>query len=136
VRKISSPHGGGGHAKHLLRLIAQPEPFVIGHEEQAVSAIEDFWNLDRTAQCKAELVPLKRRGGGHAAREGVGTGVESAVAKKLKHRAVVSIRSAPSRDVDLGGFTPEFGGIDAGLHLEFLQSVDGGEECVGVKVDV
>src|ERR1700730_8494826 len=30
----------------------------------------------------------------------------------------------------------EFGGVNTGLHLEFLQGVDGGQEGVGVEVDV
>src|SRR5437763_1297388 len=31
---------------------------------------------------------------------------------------------------------PELGGIDAGLHLELLQRVDGGEKRISVEVDV
>src|SRR3981081_19193 len=31
---------------------------------------------------------------------------------------------------------PEFGGVDTGLHFEFLQGVDRRQEGVGVEVDV
>src|SRR5258706_11635533 len=49
---------------------------------------------------------------------------------------MVLIRAALGRDIDLRGFMPEFGGVDAGLHFEFLQRVDGRQEGVGVEIDV
>ena len=38
--------------------------------------------------------------------------------------------------VDLRGVVAELGGIDAGLHLEFLQRVDGRQHDVGIEIGV
>ena len=49
---------------------------------------------------------------------------------------MVFIGSALGGDVHLRGFVPELGRVNAGLHFEFLQGVDGGQEQVGIEIDV
>src|SRR5690349_10902832 len=117
LRKIAGPHRGRGHTVELLDLIAQLEAFVIGHEEEAVFAVEQLGDLDWAAEGEAVLVPLERRGNRYLGGEAVRAGVQVVVTEKLKHGAMVGVSSTLGRDVDLGGFTPELGGVNSGLHL-------------------
>jgi hypothetical protein len=52
------------------RTAAFPVGFIVSHEKQLVLAIENFRQPDRSAQCATELVPLERRGSGHAEERG------------------------------------------------------------------
>src|SRR5207249_4056919 len=45
-----------------LALVAQLEPFVVGHKEQPVFAVVELGNPDRPAYREAVLIPLKGRG--------------------------------------------------------------------------
>src|SRR5580700_9732866 len=49
---------------------------------------------------------------------------------------MVLISPADRGDIDLGGLASKLGGIDAGLHLKFLQGVDRRQEGVAAVVDV
>ena len=49
---------------------------------------------------------------------------------------MVLVGPADGGDVDLRGFASELGGIDARLHLEFVQRVDGRQERVAAVIDV
>ena len=49
---------------------------------------------------------------------------------------MILVRSALGGDVDLRHLAPELGGVDAGLHLEFLEAVDRGQEGIRIKVDI
>ena len=63
-------------------------------------------------------------------------GVERVVADELEDRPVIRVRAALGGDVDLRHFAPELGRVDAGLHLEFLDAVDRGQEGIRIEVDV
>ena len=49
---------------------------------------------------------------------------------------MIVVRTALGGDVDLAHLAAELGRVDAGLDLEFLQGVDGGQEQVAVEVGV
>ena len=49
---------------------------------------------------------------------------------------MIRVRAALGGDVDLRHLAPEFGRVDAGLHLEFLDAVDRGQEGIRIEVDV
>ena len=55
---------------------------------------------------------------------------------EFEHRAVQAVRARLRDHVHLARLAPEFGGVDAGLHLEFFERVDRRQEDVGVEVDV
>ena len=75
-------------------------------------------------------------GRGLRSRERVRTGIERLVAEELEDGAVERIRTRLGHDVHLSCRPPELRRVDAGLHLEFLERVDRGQEDVGVEVDV
>src|SRR5207244_3083828 len=86
-------------------------------------------------QCEAVLVPLEwilRPLAG----ERVLSRVQLVVAEELEQGSVDLVRSRLRRNIDLGGGAPELGRKDSGLDLELLQSVDRGQEDVGVEVHV
>ncbi len=49
---------------------------------------------------------------------------------------MVFVRARFRGDVHLSGFAAELRGINAGLHLEFLQSLHRRQKYVGIEVDV
>ena len=49
---------------------------------------------------------------------------------------MISVAAGFGEHVDLRRFMAEFRGVDAGLHLEFLNGVDGGKHDVGVEIRV
>jgi hypothetical protein len=136
LREISIAHRHARRAEYDLLLVAEPEPFVVGHEEQLVRAVEQLRNRNRSAQRKAVLIPLERRCLGLDSGELIGRRVERVVADELEDRPVIRVRAALGRDVDLCDLAPEFRRIHTGLHLEFLDAVDRGQKRVRVEVDV
>ena len=82
-----------GTVEEALRRAALAKPFEIGHEEEPVAAVEDLRDPDRTAHCKAILVPLEgifwRAVGG----EGVLLGVELVIAVELEQCAMKTVGS-------------------------------------------
>src|SRR5262249_28114377 len=65
-----------------------------------------------------------------------GGGVEIVVADELEKRTVESVAAGFGQHVDLRRFVAEFCGIDAGLHLEFLQSIDRGQDDIRVEIGI
>ncbi|PYQ81003.1 MAG: hypothetical protein DMG01_05235 [Acidobacteria bacterium] len=55
---------------------------------------------------------------------------------KFEQRAAQIVRARLRDDVHLARLAPEFGGVDAGLHFELFERVDGGQEDVRIEVDV
>ena len=68
--------------------------------------------------------------------EGEGCGVEIVVADELEQRTVIRVAAGFGQHVDLRRFVAEFGGIDAGLHFEFLDGIDRGKDDIGVEIGV
>ena len=93
---------------------------------------------DRAAGRVAVLIPFERRLRGRRLRrrEGVRSGVQRIVAVEFEQRAAQAVRARLRDHVHLARLAPEFGGVDAGLHLEFFERVDRRQEDVGVEVDV
>ena len=58
------------------------------------------------------------------------------VAQEVEAGAVIIVSAALGDHVDLGRVVTVLGGIDAGLHLQFLDGVDGGLDHKGVEVHI
>src|SRR5262249_31365193 len=111
-------------------------PFPIGREKQPVLSVVDFGDPDGAAQIEAVLILLEGGLGGPGADEVVRLGVERAVAEKLEERSMKTIGAGLRGDVDLGSFAAELGGVNAALHLEFLNGVERGKLDVKVEIRV
>src|SRR5207249_1476605 len=110
----------GGNVVYALCLIAQAEPFKVGHEEEPVLSVKHFWDLNRAAQRKAVLVPLERRGNGHRFGKAERARVQSVVSQELEDRAMVFVRAAFGRDIDLAHFAAELSRINSSSSFELL----------------
>ena len=131
LREVAAPHAAGRHAVESLELLPIPVALEIRHEEQMVLP-------HRAAGRVAVLIPFERRfrRGGLRGGEGVRPGVQRIVAVELEQGSVECVRARFRDHVHLARPTAEFGGIHAGLHLEFLERVDRRQEDIGVEVDV
>ena len=65
-----------------------------------------------------------------------GRGIEVVIADELEQRTVKCVAAGLGKDVDLRRPMAELGGIDAGLHLEFLQGIDRGKDDIGVEIGI
>ncbi len=74
--EIAAEHGGGGHGVNAVEVAPLAEGFVVGQEEQAVFAVEDFRNAHRPVEFKPVLVPLERALGRRIGGKGIGLGIE------------------------------------------------------------
>ena len=130
-REVAAPHRRGRHVVGILELFPIPVALEIRHEEQMVPP-------HRAAGRVAVLIPFERRlrGGGLRGGEGVRPGVQRIVAVEFEHGSVQAVRARFRDHVHLARPTPEFGGVDAGLHLELFERVDRRQEDIGVEVDV
>src|SRR6202040_104714 len=128
--KIARPHRQAWHAANL----AKPQPVargvVVSHEEQAVLAVEQFRNQNRSRQSEPELVALEGIFGRVHGSERVGARIESGVAQELEQSAMKAVASGLGGDINLAGGAAKLGREDAGLHLELLNGVDGGQEDI------
>src|SRR5205807_4472545 len=130
----------GGERRGCL---ARPEAFKVGHKEEAVSSVVEFRNLNWATQGETVLVltiglAYRRwiRRASRARVKVVGPGVQPVVAKEFEDRSVVFVRARLRGDVHLSGFAAELRGINAGLNLEFLESLHRRQKDVGIEVDV
>src|SRR6202042_60359 len=74
----------------------------------------------------------KRRGAG----KGIRACVKIVIAEEIEQGAVELIGSAEGGHVYLNLQMPEFGRVNAGLHLEFLQGINRGKQGVGVEAGI
>ena len=119
-----------------MHLTALAEPFIVGHEKQAILAIEQLGDRHRPAKHKAELVPLKGILPGAVRRESVVFGIQLVVTEELIQGTVIDIAATLRRDVDLRRAAAKFGRVHTALHLKLLQRFHGRENYVGVEVRV
>ena len=90
----------------------------------------------RTVDFEPVVVPFEGRFYGVSGGEGVRHRIELVVAQELEQGAVIGVAARLRHDVNLGGLMAELGGVDAGLHLELLDRVDGREHHVGREVRI
>ena len=113
-------------------------PFVVDHEEEAVLAVEDVGNRDRSGEHESVVVVFigERLRGRSGIEVVIPECVRVVVAQEVEPGAVIIVGAALGDHVDLGRVVTVLGGIDAGLHLHFLDGVDGGLDHKGVEVHV
>src|SRR5262245_30880390 len=88
---------------------------------------------DRTAKTAAEQIALERRRRTGSKVEEV-AGVERIVAQKLEQFAVEFVGTGARRDIDdRAGILPVFGTEGRIIHLELLNTADGGLEIDRIK---
>ena len=95
-------------------------------------------NRDRSGEHESVVVIfIGERGGLRSGIEIViPESIRVVVAKEVEAGAVIIVAAALGDHVDLGRVIPVLGGIDAGLHLHFLDGVDGGLYHIAVEVGV
>ena len=119
-----------------LEVLPSPQRLIVRHEEQLVPPVEQLGNADRAIDLETEIVPLEGILGLVIGGERVRRCIQLVVAQELEQRAVILVAARLRQHVDLRGFMAELGRIDAGLHFELLQRVDGWQDDIGIEVRI
>src|SRR3954447_17836961 len=97
--------------------------FVVGGEEEAVLAIEDFRDVHRAAYHETELIQAEGRDGLGRGIEEV-LGIERGVAQEFEDRAVQYVSAGFEIHVDNAKASAVGRGSGTGLNFELLNHVD------------
>src|SRR5581483_2756328 len=133
VAEVAGAHTVSGNGGVIGRALTDLRAFVIYEEEDLVFTVEDFGDIDGSAETKAVLVALERRAGSRRIEEILG--IELLVAEELEGRAMRIIGAGLGREIDDGAHgAAVFGGVGIGLHLELLDEIHGGLHHFGTAL--